>query len=284
MRRTFFYQSASGNIYPWLVGTGVIRTSEVVADYQECSKYCKLGCKLFGKGGGCPPLSPKFSDLRENYPLMWVCFVMFEQRHIPPRLRDEPRIWYRKVRFQDILLSKFLYSVMEAVKKEAMELPEVQTTRFTPCGKCTGGVCYARKGRVTCGGGVMHISNGHCEGCRGPVRCNFKMGLDYCRYPDRRVFSLEATGVRVDSLMSRFGIETHWYTRENHLEVPYMVKTAALLIPTETTKVTKPPVIWNKLDDILRDILKEHKHRVQLDEEQRKIARAGGYIHDVKKP
>jgi predicted metal-binding protein len=69
----------------------------------------------------------------------------------------------------------------------------------------------------------MFLSSGNCRACR---KCAKKEGKR-CRSPERRTFSLEATGVLVTQLVEDvFGFPLQWWGRESTPE--YMCKVVAV--------------------------------------------------------
>jgi predicted metal-binding protein len=77
----------------------------------------------------------------------------------------------------------------------------------------------------------VFLSSGYCMGCPGK-KCTFKMGDQSCRNPNRRTYSLEATGINVVSTVkSALGLDLYWYTRDRK-DIPYMLKCIAFFPET----------------------------------------------------
>lgn len=185
------YQTTTGRQYPLEIGYGSIPTGLVPVDAEATINACRNGCSLYGRNGGCPPFSKKFSKIRRNHFLILYAKMLTE--FYPPKVLNG-RYYTRWV---------FVETFMTAL-----------TNRI------------GKKLASTLDG--YFLSSGHCCACR-PKRCAVKEGKP-CRKPDARTYSLEATGILVTELMKDvFNIKLQWWRPKEPGYIPeYMVKVIGL--------------------------------------------------------
>ena len=201
----YVYSTQNGHQYPLELRHSMIAANSVVHDYERITDICKIGCKNYNRGGGCPPRAPKFSQIAAQYPYGYIICAIFYSKWKPPKVR-ESKSSYIHYSFQDMILSRFLTNLG-----------------------------YALKERV--GMGVFFLSNGHCRGC-GNKKCSFKNGQDFCQNPQKRTFSLESTGVDVEATVARlFDLKLQWYKNNNYNEVEYMAKSIGLFAVSQEKQI-----------------------------------------------
>lgn len=190
----YIYRSqSSGNIYPLEIGSLLCQAKDLVYEPEKVWAACAKGCSNFGSAGGCPPRSPKLEDLALPENPVWLIYCRFWSRykHEKVLISRNPAIHWK---FQDAILARFLASI-------GYKLAPLLKGSF--------------------------LSTGYCMGCVGK-KCNFKLGLNSCRNPHKRTFSLEATGINVvATVKDLFDIELYWYSKGN-TDVPYMLKCIAV--------------------------------------------------------
>lgn len=193
----YIYTTKDDKSYPCDIFYKTIATKEIVFDYEYITDLCRKGCKNFNVGGGCPPKAPRFDELIPNYPegVLICARLLSVYKPVKVRNSNSPYIHYR---FQDIILARLLTLLGNEIRQRWQE--------------------------------TYFLNNGFCSGCK---KCNFKIGYNFCRQPDKRTFSMEATGINVErTLQNVFGIELQWYNKENYRDVDYMVKAIVILTKT----------------------------------------------------
>ncbi|MDK2888442.1 MAG: hypothetical protein PWP72_1320 [Thermoanaerobacter sp.] len=190
----YIYRSqSSGNIYPLEIGNLLCRAQDLVYEPEIVWAACAKGCSNFGSAGGCPPRSPKLEKIASPDDPVWLIYCRFwsKFKHENVLKSRNPAVHWK---FQDAILSRFLANI-------GYKLAPLLKGSF--------------------------LSTGYCMGCGGK-KCNFKLGLDSCRNPHRRTFSMEATGINVvETIKKLFGIKLYWYSKGN-TDIPYMLKCIAV--------------------------------------------------------
>lgn len=193
----YIYTTRDGKSYPCDVFYKSIPTGEIVFDYDYVTSLCRKGCSNFNVGGGCPPKAPRFDELIPDYPYSVVICAKLLSAYKPIKVKNS-NSFYIHYRFQDNILARLLTMLGNAIKQHWDE--------------------------------VYFLGNGYCSGCK---KCNFKLGYDFCKQPDKRTFSMEATGIDVvQTLRKAFGVELQWYNKENFRQVEYMIKAIGILTKT----------------------------------------------------
>ena len=191
----YFYRSQStGNIYPLEIGSLLCRVQDMTYEPDKVWAACAKGCRNFNYAGGCPPRSTKLESLADPKDPVWLIYARFWSRFKHENVaasRNSAIHW----KFQDAILARFLANI-------GYRLSPVLDGSF--------------------------LSTGYCMGCTGK-KCNFKLGIEHCRNPKKRTFSMEATGINVvDTVLRLFDIELYWYSK-GKLDIPYMIKCIAVL-------------------------------------------------------
>lgn len=218
MSMQYIYTTGKRDSYPIELNFKAIASRDMIADYVRVTGYCKSGCKNYNYAGGCPPLAPNFELLREQYPFGVLIYARLYSEFKPDKVKASKKV-YIHYRFQDIILSNLLTNL---------------------------GYALIRKN----GSDVRFLNNGYCMGC-GQKKCNFKLGNNFCKNPDRRTFSLEASGVDVEaSLKIIFNIELQWYDKFNYEAVEHMTKAIGLFCKTEDRQVNITDSLISCLNDL----------------------------------
>lgn len=202
------YKSGTGNTYPLEFGQAICQIKDLVFDPMKTWKACATGCSNFNRAGGCPPRAPKLNSFTEKNDLVWIIYCRFWSKYEHERvaISNNPAIHWK---FQDTILSSVLFKLGNKLVESI---------------------------------GGIHLGNGYCRGCPGK-KCNFKIGIEECRNPFKRTYSMEATGINVvQTIKDIFGIELFWY-HKGITKIPYMVKCIAILPPE------------NKHNDIGKELL-----------------------------
>lgn len=188
------YTTQEGQHYPLEIDYKLINSTEIQHDYEQITSYCRDGCPDYGSGG-CPPYAPALAEVAAKYPYGIMVYAKFFSRFKPPQLAADD------FSLQDVVLSDILSQLGYAVLDQNR-------------------------------GDLFFLNCGHCRGC-GDQPCSFKQGDETCREPERRAYSIAATGVDVSkTLQEVFGITLQWLKGNN--EVEYIIKVMALLSPEQT--------------------------------------------------
>lgn len=155
------------NIY-----TSCIEVDSIESDYLFTRKLCESGCVNFGKKYSCPPRSPDFEYLKEDYKFMVInAFI------IPYKEVDKT---FNIIKAANVICKSKQRRLFDGV---ATELNKSNL-----------------KHKI--------LENGSCRLCK---QCALQNN-DPCRYPKRMRPSMEATGIRVDKLVKNcFNIDLDWY-------------------------------------------------------------------------
>lgn len=213
---TLNYVTAAGKEYPLQMHYELVAPNNISFEPEITIEMCKNGCRNYGVSGGCPPRAPLFSTLVQNENQILLITCKFESIYKPEKVLNSQNTaihW----KFQDGILARVLN----------------------------------RLGRnlIFKLGGTF-LATGYCMGCPGK-KCTFKLGLDQCRNPHLRTYSMEATGINVvKTVKNVFGDSMYWY-RKGNFDVPYMLKCVAF-IPNQ-------PIDRDQLDDIIHEVLEALK-------------------------
>lgn len=192
----YIYTSHEGRHFPLEFGFKAIKSSEIHHDYDRLVAYCRDGCRSYNSGG-CPPWAPRFEEVATRYPLGVLVFARFFTRYLPEVCKSSADA-VEKYDFQDIILSNMLSKLGYALIQDLT-------------------------------GQVFFLSPGHCHGCKEQP-CSFTQGERECRKPDRRSYSVSATGIDVQpTLRSIFNIELQWHSGGDY-QVEYTLKVMGFLV------------------------------------------------------
>jgi predicted metal-binding protein len=233
----YIYSTQDGKHYPIEIKYSLIPSIEILHDYARITNYCKTGCKNYNQSGGCPPRAPMFSQIAEQFPYGYIICAIFSSKWKPRKVKESTSK-YIHFRFQDIVLSTFLTNLGYTIRE---------------------GICSR----------IFFLNNGYCMGC-GNKKCNFKSGANSCSNPQKRTFSLEATGVDVEATVAKlFDIKLQWYRNNNFNDVEYMAKSIGLFVDSEEKQLqineslsdylqvlpsTKIPLGSDKYNRLLRNL------------------------------
>jgi predicted metal-binding protein len=193
-KKSYLHQTSSGKCYPLEIGFKAISCDQIPSDKILTENACRLGCRLYGRNGGCPPCSPDFAKLQHKFEIANIIYAKLKTKYYPEKVLTGN--YYVKWAFVEALLTPF-------------------TNRFSK-------ISHDKKEMV-------FLSSGFCKGC-GTKRCAVKEG-NKCLHPFQRTFSLESTGVIVTELAERFlDFKLYWWDRYNSIYLPpYMTKIVAIL-------------------------------------------------------
>jgi len=179
-----------------MIGFGAISSKVVPHNKDLTSRACQIGCRLYGKNGGCPPFSPNYPSFARRFPYANVLFVHMSVSDFPQKIRQGN--FYVRWSFVEVLQGNFI--------------------------KKLGSMLHSRIGGY-------FLSAGHCTGC-GKKACQMNANKE-CQSPTKREFSMESTGVLVTDLMEElFGIPLVWFSQDPEDNLPeYMIKSCMILTP-----------------------------------------------------
>ncbi len=201
------YTDPRSRNFPLEIGSRSIASAQLCHDYDRITGYCKDGCPDYGSGG-CPPHAPAVAQVAEKNPHGILIYAKFHSRFKPPELTADD------FSLQDTVLSDMLNQLGYAILAE-------------------------HKGQL------FFLTCGHCQGC-GQEACSYKLGEAACRLPERRAYSIAATGVDVTpTLKNVFDITLQWTKGGEQAE--YIIKVMGLLSSDEEL----PGVIEQNLGRVL---------------------------------
>lgn len=183
------------------VGWFAISTDDVPFEKGVFEKFCVQGCKNFSTNGGCPPFAPSFNKLKKQYCNGVVVWTRVIQEHMPQSYFDGNNRNF-------FLLLSYLLNTLPGIPG------------------------YLRKNLFDLWGADSYLGESKCKVCGN--YCSFRDGDKLCKFPQKRVFSLESTGVDVDLLMRIGAFPLYWYARGQLLSsVPYSTKVVMYLFREE---------------------------------------------------
>lgn len=208
----FKYITGNNHEYPLQLYYRIIGAESVCFEPEVIRALCKSGCSNYGRSGGCPPRSPLFPSLIESNKQLVLVLCKFESIHKPANVvksRNSAIHW----KFQDGITARLLNKLGHVLVKDVQ-------------GK--------------------FLATGYCMGCPGK-KCAFKLGIEQCRHPNIRTYSMESTGINVvETVENVFNMRMYWY-KKGDTDVPYMLKCMAF-IPSRNLEETN-------LDDIMMHAL-----------------------------
>jgi len=159
--------------------------TDLVPVNLDVTRDACLYCKNYNNNGGCPPYANTLHNIKKKYQCAYIFYIRFPVYNGPIRtlidFDENKRIrrWMMFVRWWDFVFSPMIRRVTSPILKDINN--------------------------------HMVLWYGNCRVCS---RCIFRDQAGPCRYPHKREFSLESTGVRVDQLMQMVGIETQWFLKK----------------------------------------------------------------------
>lgn len=185
------YKTMQGKPYPLDIGFAVVTSDQVSVDARATEEACRKGCRLYGRNGGCPPFAPHFHEIPGEEIL--ILYAVLMTRDYPLGVLNGP--YYSRWVFVETFMTPLTNRIGKMLARHLEG---------------------------------YFLSSGNCQSCR-PKRCAVKDDMP-CRNPQKRTFSLEATGVLVTDMMRDvFHIELQWWQRNNSLHIPdYMIKVVGL--------------------------------------------------------
>lgn len=194
-RFEYHHKTTTGNVYPVEIGYQPVHPMEIPFDHAATVKACQDGCNNYGRNGGCPPYAPNFANLRVDYPYGVIIFARLFTRYYPPKVLAGN--YYIRTNSVESMLSRLM-------------------TRI------------GHKAASTIGG--IFLGTGHCSGCR---KCAFKSGNTECVNPDKRIFSMESTGILVGDLVTQeLDFSLQWWNPKEPDYIPEFMTKVILLLST----------------------------------------------------
>ncbi len=190
-----FYKTSgkSPHIYPLQWACLTLPSDSIPTDKKQFHRICKEGCKSYASNGSCPSYSPDFKNLVRQYKYATVLYFKLHTRHYPPRCISAKH--YIRWSFTESFLPRLL-------RKTAITLADKM--------------------------GGMALVSGHCRGCK---KCSYREGLNTCKSPEKRTFSVESTGVNVSDLMLLYtDSPLLWWDINNQNYIPeYQLRVGLIL-------------------------------------------------------
>lgn len=178
--------STSNNTFPIEIKVKLINKDDVVYDPEYIRGLCKNGCKNYNYAGGCPPRAPLFEELNKDMQSYFLVSGTFWPQYKTEKVKASHNI-YIHFRLQDNILARLFHNAGISIRQK------------TAC---------------------VFLATGYCMGCTG-VKCNYKLGNEYCKNPQKRTYSMEATGINVEqTLFNNLNIKLQWYRNNKELDLP----------------------------------------------------------------
>lgn len=199
------YRTGSGNIMSLLVH--VFRMDReyipLLTDYEHVS----LCGPCRGSNGGCPGFAPRFDMIKErSADTMYVINVVFDMvwslKYATPNGLHYGYV-LQQLAYADRLTDRYVRRMLMHIRH--------------------GGIGYV-------------IGLGNCPGCRAND-CAVRHG-GRCSYPEKRIYSMEATGVDCDELHAMLYNEwLPWYYGGTNMMPQYMIRYCGVLSNTPASEV-----------------------------------------------
>jgi len=232
MQRRLFIANGQNLVY---ILNRKFNSEDISYDYDLISGLCMNSCKNYGKAGGCPPKAPKYECIKKDYPFSVLIYAKLLSKFKSIKVRKS-NSYYIHYRSQDVILSNLLTKLGYQIK-------------------------------VAFGSNIVFLNNGYCMGC-GNKKCNYKIGNESCKNPEKRTYSLEATGINVTTTVKElFEIDLQWYNNKNCHEIEYMCKVIGIFCedrPTQNDILNSMICNLNKLPSTKFHI-NSHDFDVRLD-------------------
>lgn len=190
------YKTASGNTMIMQVSGHMVNRGDMplvdIADYKQLCEGCR------GLNGGCAQWAPYFEWIKPSAKSFFVVDIKLDMAwaiKYAYRHSDNPiKHNYFRCGYADMITDKYTWSIIKHMEQE------------------TG--CYA-------------LGIGHCHGCRSKKMCTVLQG-EKCIAPDKRHYSIEATGVECSELNRMlYGDRLPWWFKSEALPL-YMRRFAGL--------------------------------------------------------
>lgn len=213
------YRTDSGQEYPLEFFNLKMAANDLIYQPNKVREACRQGCSNYGKAGGCPPRAPLLFDLVSPQEEMWLIACRFWSKYKPSRVaqsRNSAIHW----KFQDGIVARVMNNLGHSLN-------------------------HRNRG--------FFLSTGYCMGCPGK-KCNFKLGNSFCRSPEKRTYSMEATGINVvETVKKHFKLDMYWYS-PGKVDIPYMLKCIAFIPKQDDFRddETRLKKIYNALESNVR--------------------------------
>ena len=189
-----------------------IETTKIVVKKDTFDALCMKGCRNYNKKFSCPPFSPNFNELRKHFDAAHVIFHKVITENYPQI--------YNTIRMANVILKSKQRKLMDEVAKEL------------------------KKENIV----FQILENGSCRLCK---KCAV-LSHERCKHPHKMRYSLESTGVDVESLCNEcFNQHLQWYKRACFPKYQGVVSTVLSRL-NEVGKVQK--ILENKLEHSERSV------------------------------
>nr|MCK4929908.1 hypothetical protein [Nanoarchaeota archaeon] len=149
-----------------------IDVKEVIVNKEKFSEMCKQGCGVYKGCWACPPYSPSFLDLKDNFKKMFV-FISC--------------IYTNQIRIKNPYL--VLFNIYNILGPRMYRLGMVLEKPLN---------------------GLL-LKSGPCRVCR---ECSV-INREPCKFPNKKRYALESTGVDVQKLAMLLKHELLWYNKKS---------------------------------------------------------------------
>ena len=224
------YRTGSGNLMSMTVIGQMIDRNDVTIVSREDAKTLCGDCKGFN--GGCPSYAPSFDKIKPSMPMFYVVNVFMDMRwsllYAGGKLNQDVstsgariRLNMYRIVYIDRLTDNYTTRVVRQLAPKTDSYP---------------------------------LGLGNCNGC--PVCSVLETGK--CSKPDKRMYSMEATGVECSALNEiLYGSRLPWWYRTETLPI-YMARYAGVFVAHGWSE--------SMLDHDLQDICEHDKTYVDADD------------------
>ncbi len=179
-KKTILYLNPTAHIMkktPIRYDYGIISRNNIKADRATTIKFCQAKCKCFGINGGCPPYSPIFQSLFPRYKNLFIYYLGIEKETLK-FIMDNMSNW-TALKVTNKILGYMSLRIGNSLEPN-----------------------------------LKFLSSGACKLCRNGSLCNYGRGIKKCKHPEQRRYSLESTGIMVESITKQlFGFKLEWFKK-----------------------------------------------------------------------
>lgn len=216
------YRTGSGNTMVLdVTGTLLPRDQIPLIDQRDYMDLCQ-GCK--GLNGGCSYWAPYFEYIKPSQKKFYVVDVKLDMawavkyayRHSNSTIKHN----YFRCGYADLLTDHYTWGLIKRMEQET---------------------------------GAYALGIGHCHGCRSKKMCTILQGEKTCISPEKRHYSIEATGVECSALNEQLhGERLPWWFKGPELPL-YMRRFAGLFVNHE-------------FDNLLHKLVTSHRSYIPFEQ------------------
>lgn len=179
----------------------IIDRRKIEIDRIKTEEACKNGCNCYGKKGSCPPYSPLFSKLYPKETHLFVYYVGFEKDFL-----------------EDLKKKIGLYKTIGVINTILAHMSNRIGRSLNPT--------------------MRYLSSGTCKICAAGGLCNYRNGVRVCKHPEKRRYSMESTGIVVNSITKQlFGWELDWWKKGTNYIPERIIQAGGILCQDYDLKI-----------------------------------------------